>query len=259
MNLLTQIRNRNTLLYQIALFHIVLAGITALLMMVDTTQVAGVNRWIKPFKFDVSVSIYLLTIAWLSAYLPTNWIRKISLQIAICLLIEIILIHLQAARGVKSHFNRESIDGGIIYAIMGIFILYNTVLVVLITIKFFKIKFDLPPLYLKGIRFGLLSFLLGSFLAMYMSSSPGHTVGAPDGGAGLPFLNWSTTVGDLRVMHFLGIHGLQLFILLGAYLSRPNNQSSRNIFILNGLFLVFIGMVIATFIQALLAKPFISL
>jgi hypothetical protein len=47
-----------------------------------------------------------------------------------------------------------------------------------------------------------------------------HTVGAPDGGPGLPVTEWSADHGDLRVAHFLGMHGLQILPLLAWWMAR---------------------------------------
>src|ERR1700722_18863812 len=61
----------------------------------------------------------------------------------------------------------------------------------------------------------------------------GHTVDAPDGGRGLPVTGWSADHGDLRVAHFLGMHGLQVLPLLAWWIARrrapANARTQRNL------------------------------
>jgi hypothetical protein len=87
-----------------------------------------------------------------------------------------------------------------------------------------------------------------------------HSVPRPDGGPGLPFVNWSTTTGDLRVAHFVGLHALQALPLAGYLLDRSATISrvarTRWVAALAGAWLVVMG---AAFMLALRGRPLVGI
>jgi len=227
MNFFTELKRRSALLYWFGLFNLAVAAVCLVLMPFEETEILGVNRWLKPFKFYASVGIMVLTMGWLLYYL--NNAKKIKLYswlIVISMFFENGLIIIQAARNTTSHFNTTSPVNGIIFSLMGIFIIVFTITIILVCISFFIQKeFSIPGAYVWGIRLGILFFLIFSLEGGMMLGLLKHTVGGPDGGAGLPVVNWSTQYGDLRIAHFIGIHSLQVLPLFGNYIAKTKKQT----------------------------------
>ena len=95
------------LLKRFGYVSIIGALFTAALIGLDPRILSGEPVWLKPHKFFISMSIFTLTLDWgLSKAQENrgrlNFYRRL---VTYGLLIEIVLICTQAARGVKSHFN----------------------------------------------------------------------------------------------------------------------------------------------------------
>jgi hypothetical protein len=222
----------------------------------DERIVTGLNIWFKPLKFALSNLIYLWTLGWLLADLPApaqRSVRFISWGIAISMTVEIAAIFLQAARGTTSHFNQSSLFDGMVFAAMGVFIAINTVLLVWALYLMVRHRPFGPAAYVWGMRLGLLLFLVGSAVGGIMIRQMGHTVGAADGGPGLPVLGWSTRAGDLRAAHFLGLHALQVLPLLGWVVGKYVPR--RSLLLLGLGTLGYVALIIALYMQALGGIP----
>lgn len=230
----------------------------------DSRTVTGINPWVKPMKFCLSITAYVWTLAWLVGHLRTHprAVRVVSWGTALVFAGEMVCLVTQAARGVTSHFNVATPFDAAVFSTMGMLISFNTLLVAVTLLLFFlRTSEPLAPAYLWGVRAGLLLFFLGSLEGMAMVSNMAHTVGAPDGGPGLPFVNWSTRSGDLRVAHFLAFHALQLLPLAGFALSRyrPGWTRRRQVACVLALALVYAAGVSLVFWQAAAGRPLLSL
>ncbi len=237
-----------------------LAMLALIAMPFDSRQILGINPWIKPLKFDLSVLILLVTIAvFLNGFTRFETARWwIACGIAIALTLENCVISLQALRGVRSHMNYSTPLDARLFMFMGLMAIIATISVALTLALTFMERPAWPLAVTWGVRLGLLMFLAGSVEGVLMIVRAGHTVGAADGLAGLPFLNWSRKYGDLRIAHFFALHAVQAFPLLGYVTSRTSLDQRIQILI------VFVGSVLYTacvwllFRQALAGRPFVA-
>ena len=120
---------------------------------------------------------------------------------------------------------------------IGLFWVINIIAMVLLL----RQKFD-QPAWGAAVKFGLVIAVVGAGLGWLMTIPTSdqlaemgriqgptpmigaHSVGIADGGAGLPFVGWSTEGGDLRIGHFLGLHGLQVLPLIGWFIVQQGQQ-----------------------------------
>ncbi len=251
---ISELKFRNEPLFWFGLVCFLLAFLFLLLTRFTSVQVAGVNAWFKPFKFAASIAIYSFTMAWYVYYLGASFNLK-AYNAAIVLLFgfEIVYIALQAYRGQLSHFNISTPLYSFLYSAMAIAASAVTLYTAYIGVLFFQNQFPaLEPHYLWAIRIRILLFVVFSFEGFVMGSRMAHTIGGPDGGGGLPLLNWSTKFGDPRIAHFIGMHALQVIPLASYYLLK-NTKATLLLGLLYGL------LALAILLQALNAKPLVKL
>lgn len=223
-----ELSQRDRALYRFGLLNLGLLVLAMVMYLVDQTEVMGINAWIKPMKFALSIAIYSWTYGWLLGYCEDEKARRlIRLGLIVTMTAEIVLIYLQAYRGTSSHFNIHTPFDGVIFGVMGFFIAINSVINLYTITVFFRGNIRLSGASLWAWRSGLILFFLGGISGGWMVQHLAHTVGAPDGGPGLPFLNWSMIAGDIRPAHFVTLHALQFIPLAAFGLESINATTAR--------------------------------
>ena len=207
-------------------------------LLLDPTVISGAPAWLKPAKFATSIAIYCLTLAWIFTWLP-DWVRlrrNVGWATAVALIVEMVIIGLQAWRGTTSHFNIATPFDGTLFQVMGAVIVAQTITTIAVAVALWRQPFADRALGW-ALRLGMTITIIGAFsgglmarptdeqLTALAAGGPAtiigaHTVGAPDGGPGLPGTGWSTTHGDLRIAHFTGLHALQVLPLIALGLRR---------------------------------------
>jgi hypothetical protein len=207
-------------------------------LLADPRVITGAPAWLKPAKFAVSTAIYAATLAWLFSHLA-DWPRTrraVGWTTTLVLSLEIVIIYAQAWRGTSSHFNVATPLDAALFGVMGTAIVVQTLASIAVAVALWRQVFADRALGW-AIRLGFTLTIVGAAIGGLMTrptdaqlrelqetSRPrvvgAHTVGAPDGGSGVPVTGWSREHGDLRVPHFVGLHAIQVLPLLAVLLSR---------------------------------------
>jgi hypothetical protein len=252
--LLADARRGHAGLYWTAVAMTVLAVITAGLAMIDQRTLVGAPLWFKPLKFSISIALYSLALAWMLGQLKERAMRRTAWVIVAGLVLEMVIIVGQAARGQMSHFNDDGGVGTVLFAIMGATITVVWFATLAIALRFLREPGRDRAMAL-AIRLGLVVSLVGMAVGFVLSANGGHSVGVPDGGPGLFFVGWSTTGGDLRIAHFVGLHALQVLPLVAALLAQRSLPEAIHARIVWSVGVGYLGLVLLLLWQALRAQP----
>ncbi len=247
-------------LYGLTVAMVALALVTAVLALVDQRELVGAPLWFKPLKFSLSIALYGAALAWMLSRLPGRGMRRAGWIIAAGTALEMVIIVGQAARGVRSHFNDDSTFDAMLFAIMGATITVVWLATLAIALRFLRERSD-DRVTTSAVRLGLLVGLAGMAIGFLLSANGGHAVGVPDGGPGLFFVGWSTTGGDLRIGHFVGMHALQLLPLLAAGLAavgRGRLDETARVRIVRIAAVGYAGVVALVTWQALRGQPLLA-
>ena len=259
---LSTVRRESPILYYIALINLVGAVVCIPGLFWDDRTLMGVNVWIKPIKFLISVGIYIITVGYLITFYPFSKLKKNIIRniVAWTLLLENLIIVTQGARGVQSHYNIHNAFDGILFGMMGILIAINVAVMAFFVIETIRLKLNVSRPVQWAILAGWIITIFGSWIGGQMIGQMAHNVGIADGGPGLPLVNWSTVGGDLRVGHFFGLHGLQFVPLFGLFIHRyfGNMTSAKQTTAVLVFALIYLAFIAAVFYQATLGKPFIA-
>jgi hypothetical protein len=246
------LRTKSEVLFYFGLICLVVGLIFLLLTRITQTQVLGINAWIKPAKFALSTWLYAWAMGWYCQYLVSFNLSFFEWSVVVLLGLEIAYIAFQASRGQLSHFNLSTPVTAALYSMMAIAATLVTVYTAFVAIQFvIGNHVPLPDYYAQSIQYALWLFVVFAFEGFVMGSKLTHTIGGAMGGKGLPFLNWSTQLGDPRVAHFIGMHALQVLPIIAYYFLKDTKLVLITA-LLYGVLAIF------TLMQALDGRPFIK-
>jgi hypothetical protein len=192
------------------------------LQFIDARLIAGVSVWEKPAKFFLSLIVQAATVAWAISLLPkpARGVKTATWIFVTAIMLEMVYMIFRASRGEASHFNTATAFASVMYTVMGVGALSLTGTSGFVGWRVWQQRSG--SLMREAAGLGLmLGAVLGTIAGAYLSSHTSHWIGGDQTDAtGLGFFHWSTTGGDLRVAHFVGLHAAQVIPLAALSGSR---------------------------------------
>jgi hypothetical protein len=214
LDLIERMRRASPATWHTVLAMAALALLCVGLQQLDGRMIHGVSVWLKPAKFFASLAIQFATVTWAMSYLPAAQLRQRAIRWPILVMLgwgwlEMAYIVFRAARAEDSHFNIDSLFAQVAYAVMGLGAVSMTAIAAYVGFRLWRHRKD--GLMTEAAALGLMvGAALGTLAGAYISQKLGHAVGGdPTDATGTGFFAWSTTGGDLRIAHFVGLHAAQ--------------------------------------------------
>ncbi len=184
------------------------------LQFVDARELYGISVWVKPAKFYTSLAVHFFTVAWAMSLAPEIAAKR-SVRWSVWALLlsawgELFYITYRASQGEASHFNVGTALNSALYNLMGIGSVVLVVAPMVIATVAWRAK---PQSFMReAVAIGFaVAMVLALVVGFTLGGNTSHWIGGDQTDAtGLSIFKWSTTGGDLRVAHFVGLHAMQI-------------------------------------------------
>lgn len=239
---------------------LMLAGIMAIGIGVDPRSFGGAPVWLKPTKFALSLALHALTLAWFMGYVRPGFARGwpgrvIVVMVVSASLFEMAYIAWRASRGEASHYNYDTVASSVLYSLMGLAAVLLIAAAAILAVGVTRGDQAIGRPYRLSIILGLgLSFAISLIVGFVLASGQGHWIGGDQTDAtGLPLVGWSTTGGDLRFAHFIGLHIMQGLPLIGLACNRLRPALGRTLVCVAAA--VWVGLTVWLALIAMAGRP----